>query len=331
MSAHKAVGLLSGGLDSALACKLLTDQGIDVHVVFIQMPWGCGKPSRAEAIAREMNRPFTLIPLENDYLSILKKPKYGFGSAHNPCVDCHIYMVKKAAEYMRKIGASFVFTGEVIGQRPMSQRRRCLNWVEEGAGVPGRLLRPLCAQLLPITLPEQEGIVERTKLLGLMGRNRRVQLDLAEEKGLSGFAQPSGGCLLTEKVFGRRVKDVLARGCEAVDELTILGAGRYFRLSDSAFVMLGRDQPENDFLLTHALNSDLVFRTYDFPSPTAVLRGTAVTERDISLTAGLVQYFSKLSVLTPRVIPFWLKAEPVKIRQAPAVMPSEDFLKSIWM
>jgi len=331
MVMHKAVGLLSGGLDSALACRLLLDQHIDVHVVFIQMPWGCGKPSRAESMAREMHCPFKLIPLGDDYLSVLKKPQYGFGSAHNPCVDCHIYMVKKAAAHMLEIGASFVFTGEVVGQRPMSQRKRCLKWVEEGAGIPGRLLRPLSAQLLPVTIPEQEGVVDRSKLLGLMGRNRRIQLDLADRLGVSGFAQPSGGCLLTEKVFGRRVKDVLARGCGDVKEMTILGAGRYFRLSDGAFVMLGRDKGENDFLLTHAIESDLIFRTYDFPSPTAVLRGSMITENDILLTAGLVQYFSRLSDPSPRVIPFWLKLKPEQVRQAAAVMPSEDLLKSIWM
>jgi tRNA U34 2-thiouridine synthase MnmA/TrmU len=331
MNPPKAVGLLSGGLDSALACKILLDQGIDVHVVYIQMPWGCGKPSRAEAIARALGCPFKVIPLENDYLSVLKSPKYGFGSALNPCVDCHIYMVKKAAAYMAEIGASFVFTGEVVGQRPMSQRRRCLTWVEEDAGIPGRLLRPLCAQLLPETIPEKEGIVDRAKLLGLMGRNRRIQMDMAARLGLDGFATPGGGCLLTEKVFGRRIKDVLTRGCSNISEMTILGAGRYFRLSDSVFVMLGRNQSENDYLAEHAMESDLVFRTYDFPSPTAVLRGSALTPEDIAFTAGLVLHFAKLADPSPRMIAYYLKASPADLRQVMApVLPEESF-QSIWM
>ncbi len=118
--AHKAVGLLSGGLDSALACRLLQEQGIEVHAVYMEMPWGCGKRSRAYDVAAHLGIELAIIPLEDDYLKILTDPKYGFGSAHNPCVDCHIYMVKKAAEHMKKIGAEFVFTGEVLGQRPMS-------------------------------------------------------------------------------------------------------------------------------------------------------------------------------------------------------------------
>ncbi|MEI6438216.1 MAG: tRNA 4-thiouridine(8) synthase ThiI [Candidatus Omnitrophota bacterium] len=330
MGKYKAVGLLSGGLDSALAAKLLLDQGIEVHAVNISMPWGCGRPSRVIKLAEQLGMPFKSIPLGNDYLAVLKDPQYGFGVAHNPCVDCHIYMLRKAAEYMKEIGASFVFTGEVIGQRPMSQRRKCLDWVEEGSGIPGRVLRPLSAKLLPLTIPETEGIVDREKLMDLVGRNRRRQLDLAKELGLAGFSTPGGGCLLTEKVFGNRVKDVLARGCDAIHEMAILGMGRYFSLGDDAFILLGRDAQENEFLLEYALESDIIFRTYEFPSPTVVLRSKLVTERQLTLAAGLMQYFSKCAKSAPKLIPSWQKSSPETVRQILAVLPSEEELKVIW-
>lgn len=331
MGKHKAVGLLSGGLDSALSAKLLLDQQIEVHALFIEMPWGCGKAPRSEALSRALNIPFKVIALGDDYLPVLKTPKYGFGSAHNPCVDCHIYMIRKAAEYMKEIGAAFVFTGEVLGQRPMSQRRKCLTWVEEGSGIPGRLLRPLCARLLDPTIPEKEGIVDREKLLDLKGRNRRQQLDLAGKLGLTGFATPGGGCLLTEKVFGARVEDVLARGCDAIRETAILGAGRYFRLDDDAFVLLGRNQLENEFLLTYSMDTDIVFRTFEFPSPTVVLRGKNITEKQLALSAGLLQYFSKRRGDAPKPVPFWVKSSPDAVRQVLADIPTEDFLEKIWM
>ncbi|MBF0595039.1 MAG: DUF814 domain-containing protein [Candidatus Omnitrophica bacterium] len=326
-----AVGLLSGGLDSALAAKLLLDQGIEVHAVNISMPWGCGKPSRVIKLAEHLGMPFKSISLDDSYLSILRNPQYGFGSAHNPCVDCHIYMIRKAAEYMKEIGASFVFTGEVIGQRPMSQRRRCLDWVENDSGIPGRVLRPLSAKLLPPTIPEQEGIVDREKLLGLEGRNRRAQLDMAEALGLRGFSTPGGGCLLTEKVFGERVKDVLGRGCSSIAEMAILGAGRYFRLSDDAFILLGRDQRENEDLLKYSIDTDVIFRTYGFPSPTVVLRSKNVTEQQLTFAAGLMQYFSKRRNDAPQMIPSWVKSSPDTVRPILADIPTDDFLKTVWM
>lgn len=326
----KAVGLLSGGLDSALAGKLIVDLGIEVHLVYIAMPWGCGESSRAAKLASWLKVPFKSIPLADDYLPILKQPVHGFGSAHNPCIDCHIYMVRKAAEYMREIGAEFVFTGEVLGQRPMSQRRQCLELVEKGSGLEGRLLRPLSAGLMEPTIPEKTGLIDRAKLLNISGRGRRQQMDLAEQWGVKEFAAPGGGCLLTEPVFGRRIEDVLKRGCSAIAETAILGAGRYFPLNDNAFVMLGRDQRENDFLVSHALAGDVIFRTYDFPSPTAVLRCKDPSASDLELAAGLVGFFSKKRPEGPISIPCWSKSSPDLVRQIPAARLEESFVKSIW-
>ena len=222
MSVVKAVGLLSGGLDSALACKVIQNQGVEVHAVYIEMPWGCGKLSRVRAICERLGVPLKIIPIGDDYLSILRHPKFGFGSAFNPCVDCHIYMVKRAAAFMQEIGAAFVFTGEVLGQRPMSQRRQCLDWVAKEAGIEGRLLRPLSAALLAPTIPEQEGVVDRAKFPVIRGRSRKPQMELAAKslndigQKLSQLAEQYNGRDESEHRRGRtRGTQAQARGGEA--------------------------------------------------------------------------------------------------------------------
>lgn len=328
---YKAVGLLSGGLDSAVAAKMLMDQGLEVHVVHIAMPWGCGSLPRVEKLAAALKIPLKVIPLEDDYLSILTKPKYGFGSAHNPCIDCHIYMVKKAAAYMREIGASFVFTGEVLGQRPMSQRRECLDWVEKDGGIPGRLLRPLSAQLLPETIPEQEGIVDRKKLLDISGRGRRPQYDLAEKLGVDGFAAPGGGCLLTEKLFGRRLKDVLEKGCPDIASTAILGIGRYFRVDDDTFIILGRDRHENEQLIQHAMPEDVLLRPMVFPGPVALLRAKAVTPAHVTLAAGLSQFYSKSKGKEPLPLSCWRADDPARVQEIMAAVVDEKDVKNMML
>ncbi|NTV28602.1 MAG: hypothetical protein HGA80_00785 [Candidatus Omnitrophica bacterium] len=300
----QAVGLLSGGLDSALAAAVLKGQGIEVHAVFIEMPWGCGKSGRVRAVAEELGVPLKVILLGDDYLEILRNPRFGFGSAFNPCIDCHIYMIRQAAGYMRELGAEFVFTGEVLGQRPMSQRFQALQCVEKEAGIPGRLLRPLSAAFLEPTLPEQQGLVDRSRLPAIEGRSRKVQYDLARRLGVTSFAQPGGGCLLTEKHFGARIKDVLSRGCEYIQATAVLGLGRYFRLDERTFVIVGRDERENAKLQSYAVSGDVLFRSETFPGPVALLRGDDSAET-LAQAAGLVQYHSKLRGQPPAEVVCW--------------------------
>ncbi len=323
----KAVGLLSGGLDSVVAAKLILDQGIEVHAVHIAMPWGCGRNAGVIALAEQLGIALHTIPLSDDYLSILKDPKYGFGSAHNPCIDCHIYMVRKAAAYMHKIGASFVFTGEVLGQRPMSQRRKCLDHVEQDAGIPGLLLRPLSAKLLPPTIPEEQGMVDREKLLGITGRSRKTQLAFVMKYGIKGFATPSGGCLLTEKIFGVRLKDVLKHGCADIAATAVLGSGRYFRVDEHTFIILGRDQVENESLMRFAMPDDMILRSLVSAGPVALLRCKAVTDRLLSLTAGLVQFYSKSRHKEPLSISCWRAGAPEDICQVAAATLNEADVK----
>ncbi|MEI8012166.1 MAG: hypothetical protein WCI27_06770, partial [Candidatus Omnitrophota bacterium] len=262
---------------------------------------------------------------------ILQQPKYGFGSAHNPCIDCHIYMVKKAAAYMKEIGADFVFTGEVLGQRPMSQRRQCLEWVELDGAVEGRLLRPLCAKLLPPTIPEQEGLVDRGKLMGISGRSRKPQYRLVKELGLEGFSAPGGGCLLTEKVFGARLKDILGHGCPDIASTAVLVLGRYLRLDAQTFVLVGRDAHENEELIRRAMPSDMILRSFVFPGPAALVRGKNVSEEQLALAAGLVQFHSKSRGQGALPLFAWRAGAPADVREVMSVdVPEADVKRMLF-
>src|SRR3989338_10140033 len=176
----KAVGMLSGGLDSTVAARIIRDLNVEVHGVYFAMPWGCCDKGKAQAAADTLGIPLVVLQLDERYLKIVENPKYGYGSALNPCVDCRIHMFSRARQYMESIGADFVFTGEVLGQREMSQMRHSMNWVEDGSGLKGKLLRPLCAQLLEPALPETAGLIDRAKLLRINGRSRLEQRKLAE-------------------------------------------------------------------------------------------------------------------------------------------------------
>jgi hypothetical protein len=189
----------------------------------------------------------------------------------------------------------------------------------------------LSAQLLEPTIPEQEGIVDRSRLLGITGRSRKTQLELAKKYGLEHYAQPGGGCLLTEKIYGARLKDVLARGCNNIAETAILGLGRYIRMSDYAYAVVARDDQENEKLIQHALDTDLILRSTEFPGPAAVLRAANPSESDIQFTAGLIQHFSKERGGVPRSVAFWKKGEPAAPRKVMAVIHDEADIKKIWM
>ncbi|HRZ40964.1 MAG TPA: tRNA 4-thiouridine(8) synthase ThiI, partial [Candidatus Omnitrophota bacterium] len=220
-------------------------------------------------------------------------PQYGYGGAFNPCIDCHRFMVRRAAEYMKEVGADFVFTGEVVGQRPMSQLKRCLPLIDKDTEIEGRLLRPLSAKLLDETIPEREGMVDRSRLLGLSGRSRKSQFDLAQKYGITGFSPPAGGCLLTEKPFGNRFKDFLDGICRDAKETSALCFGRYFRVDRKCAVIIGRDQEENASLEACAVRGDCIVELINVGAPLALVKGAEISEDVLQISAGISQYFSK--------------------------------------
>ncbi len=291
----KAVGLFSGGLDSILAVKLIQNQGIEVTAFHFVLPFNyIEEENQINAVktATELNIPTETFRGGEEYIEIAKRPKHGYGKNMNPCIDCKIFIIKKAFSFMKKIGASFLFSGEVIGQRPMSQRKKALEIIEKEAGVEGFLLRPLSAKLLPITTPEEKGWIERKKLCNFEGRSRKPQIKLAKELGITEYPSPAGGCLLTDLDFSIRLKDAFKHNEDAISELTLLNFGRHFRLKSGAKLIVGRDEKENQIIEKLADDNDLLIEGIGFGSPLALLKNSNNPE-DIDISASICIRYSK--------------------------------------
>ena len=293
----RAIVLLSGGLDSILAARLMLEQGIEVLAVNFSARLcmcGCKKTgeSAAQFAARALNVPLKTIDITDDFIEIVKNPSYGYGANVNPCIDCKIYMFKHAKDMMKEAGASFLVTGEVLGERPMSQRMDALNLIEKRAGVKGILLRPLTAKNLAPTKPELEGVVDREKLLDIRGRSRKPQIALAEKFGITKYPNPAGGCLLTDPEFAKRIKDAIRHDELDAGNLALLSVGRHFRLSDHAKLVVGRDEEENSVLESLISPGDIIFELTDHEGPTSILRGGA-SENFIRTAAGITAYHTK--------------------------------------
>ncbi|MBI3088380.1 MAG: hypothetical protein HYY91_05805 [Candidatus Omnitrophica bacterium] len=270
---RRCVALVSGGLDSTLAAKLMLEQGIDVRGLFLSMSWGCCEKPKAQAAARQLGIPLMILSVGDAYLDVIRAPKYGYGTQMNPCVDCRIYMFRIAKRYMEEAGAGFLVTGEVVGQRPMSQRKRPLAIIEQDSGLDDLLLRPLSAQLLDPTLPERLGVVDRSRLLALSGRSRHEQIALAARYGITGYSQPAGGCLLTDEGFAAKTKDLFAHDERpTTKDMELLTIGRHLRLTPSTKVILGRNELENLLLEGYAGEGYAVI-TPKFPGPAAMVIG----------------------------------------------------------
>ncbi len=292
-SPTKAVGLISGGLDSFLAARLIRNLGWKVHGLFFCLPFGCDKLHYARAVTKELNIPLEIEYLGDEFIRMIRHPQFGRGTGMNPCIDCHILMLKKAAAYMHRIQATFVFTGEVLGQRPMSQLKNSLSLVEKHSGLEGRLLRPLCAAWLPPTVMEELGMIDRRALLDISGRSRKKQYDLARQWDAKGFAPPAGGCSLTDRHFSRRLQDLLEHGYRTLNDLKMLRWGRHYRLDKEHKAVLGRDEFENQRLLDHVTKGDYVLDFVDENGPTLILNGPRADDTILSLAAGLIQYHSR--------------------------------------
>jgi tRNA-uridine 2-sulfurtransferase len=273
----RAIGLLSGGLDSMLAARLIKDQDIDVlGVAFVTPFFG---PEKAHQAADQLQLPLQVLDITRSHWAMLKQPRYGYGKGLNPCIDCHALMLREAGQLMESVGAGFLFTGEVLGQRPFSQTRPSLRAVEKASGCLDLILRPLSALLLPETRPEREGLVDRSRLLDISGRSRKRQMALAESFGLNKYPAPAGGCLLTDPIFSRRLKELLAHAADPeFREIELLKAGRHFRLHPLLKIIIGRNKKENEAIEGLAETRDLMARCLGFPGPVVLAVGSSTVE-----------------------------------------------------
>lgn len=297
----KAIALVSGGLDSILAARIVADQGIEVVAVNFIVPFWL--PEKQQAMRKQVldacqqiNIKCETVDIQSECLQMLKDPQYGFGSNMNPCIDCRLLMLKKAGEFAKNHGAPFLITGEVIGQRPMSQRKETMRMIEKNSGLEGLILRPLSAQLLEPTIPEQKEWVDRSKLFGISGRGRNEQMKLARQFQINDYPNPGGGCLLTDPAFSRRFQDLLTHGAWTQRDLDLLKMGRVFRVNRESKLIVGRNEKENAHLEAEAGEDDIVFTPLPQVSgPSALGVGRFVHPGDVALCAMIVCRYVKKS------------------------------------
>ncbi len=291
----KAIALFSGGLDSTLAMKLILDQGIEVLALNISTGFGSTKDreEHMQSMCDQVGAELMIIDIESEFLQdVLFSPKHGYGKNFNPCIDCHAKMFAVAKRIMEAEGASFLISGEVLGQRPMSQNKDALQLVLNESNCDGLLLRPMSAKLLEPTIAETKGWVDREKLEGISGRSRERQLQLAGEIGLADFESPGGGCLLTDENFGKKMRDFIKYDKFEVKDIPVMKFGRHLRLPDGAKLVVGRNKDENAYL--QDINNDKFYhiRTLGVPGPHSLLSKNA-SDEDKKLAAKIILTYTK--------------------------------------
>lgn len=294
----KALGLCSGGLDSILSAVVLRDQSIHVEWVAFETPFFSSE--KACKASRMTGIPLVVRQITSTYMQMLRDPSCGYGKHMNPCMDCHALMFRLAGEIMQENGFDFLFSGEVLGQRPMSQTRPSLRYVEKHSGMEGYILRPLSAQCLPETIPEKNGWVDRSRLLDISGRSRKRQMKLARQYGIRDYPSPAGGCLLTDKRYAARLRDLFGHQTNfSESELHLLRYGRHLRLNDHTKLIIGRTQEENEEILKYfRKKSDIVIKTENYPGPIGLFpNGTEHSM--ILLGASICAGYSKAPNMTP--------------------------------
>jgi len=329
-----ALALYSGGLDSTLACRVVAEQGINVVAVkFVTPFFGYELLLKKDDYIRKTKEKFGIDVILKDvtlpYLELLKKPAHGFGKYFNPCMDCKIFLLSEAKEMMPEIGASFLVTGEVIGQRPMSQRRDALRVIERDSGCEGILVRPLCAKNLEPTRPEREGLIDREQLLDFSGRSRAPQMELADFYGITDYPSPAGGCILADPILSKRIDDYYQQNKKIVPaDILLLLMGRQFKLPSGGWIALGRTEQENEKIEALFQPGDWLLKTAEIPGPTAILR-YSVDTKELETTAALVVRYAKKSAIG---------REPVKIiakgngtQQQLDARPLDDSLIKPWL
>jgi len=285
----KVLSVFSGGLDSMLASALIRAQGIEVQALFFETPF-FSSPTAIKS-AQTINLPIKVMDITERHLEMVKKPIHGYGENMNPCIDCHTMMLRTAGEMLQEEKASFIISGEVLGQRPMSQNRKALSLIAHESGFEGLILRPLSARHLPSTIPEKQGWVNRDELMDFSGRSRKPQMELAKKFKIENYPSPAGGCLLTDVVFSRRLKDLLSCGPNIERrEIELLRLGRHFRLGPNEKLIVGRNKKENQAISSLSKEGDLLFTTVSVPGPTALAMGNLSSESEEFATAIVVSY-----------------------------------------
>lgn len=282
----KAIALFSGGLDSTLAMKLIIDQGIDVLAININTGFGSTKDrlSHMQDMCDQVGAELKIIDIQSEYLQdVLFDPKHGYGKNFNPCIDCHAKMFAVAKRIMQAEGASFLISGEVMGQRPMSQNKEAMQTVLNESNCEGLLLRPMSAKRLEPTVPEIEGWVDREKLEDIVGRSRDRQMELVREIGLENFESPGGGCLLTDENFSKKMRDFIKYDTFEVRDIAVMKFGRHLRLPDGAKLVVGRQQDENEFLQNIENEKFYHLKTIGVPGPHGLLsRSASQSDKEIA-------------------------------------------------
>ncbi len=326
-----AIALFSGGLDSALAILLMLQQNIKVTALTFMTHFGCDLSDRSSCggnpypVSEKFGFDVKLMHLGNKFVEIVKHPKYGYGKNMNPCIDCRILMLTEAKTFMELIGADFIITGEVLGQRPKSQMRNGMNTVLRDTDLGGRLVRPLSAKLLDETIPEKEGMLDREKLEGISGRSRKRQMELADQFGLEEYPSPAAGCLLTDPSYSRRLKDLMDHS-PAIDfnDLNLLRVGRHFRLDASAKVIVGRDEIDNNKIQQYAKQGYYLLEALGTGSPLTLLISSNGDSR-IADAAALTARYSGLKDELEVEVTCITEGDGRKFRVAPA---SQEFVDS---
>jgi tRNA-uridine 2-sulfurtransferase len=290
----RGLGLCSGGLDSILSAMVLQKQGIDVTWICFETPFFSSKA--AQKASKQTNIPLIILDITEQYMEMMKNPKAGFGKNMNPCMDCHALMFAMAGKTLEQKGFNFLFSGEVAGQRPKSQNKNSLRYVEKNSGLEGLILRPLSAKLLSPTLVEQNGMVDREKLLNISGRSRKIQIQMAKDFGIKEYPSPAGGCLLTDKNFSNRLKDLMDHNKDIdidKNQLYLLSHGRHFRLDSKTKVIAGRSEKDNKNLIKY-FNSrkDILLNHSTMAGPDVIITGDA-SKKNIEIAAMICACYTK--------------------------------------
>lgn len=297
---YRCIALFSGGLDSLLSIKYMEKLGYEVIPIFFQTPFFPARRAMATANAVGLN--LRVVDISERHLEMVKNPRYGFGKQFNPCIDCHGLMFRIASEMLEELHADFLISGEVVGQRPMSQRKTAMNAVGKLSGVKDLLIRPLSQQLLDDTLPIREGWVRKEDMLDFHGRGRGRQIAFAAQMGIKDFQTPAGGCMLTDVNIAKRLKDLVAYEQLEMEYIRLLGVGRHLRLNNNLKLVVGRDESENE-RIEEIAETEILLHSEVYPGPVAMINSAVLpTEEELVLAASIMLYYNKKAPMEDTVV-----------------------------